>query len=356
MEEPTSITIPKPVDRHVHFRDGEMASLVIPYTAAQFRAAVVMPNLIPNPVTTPEQAVEYRQRIMARVPEGSNFTPIMTCYLTDHTSPKEVVRGFKEGAWQAVKLYMADQHGKGGTTGSAHGVRDLRGRYKVFEAMEKHGIPLLGHFEAVEDEVDEFDREVRSVERDLNSILRNFSDLKVVVEHLTDGRTADFVAYYPHRHLYATVTPQHLLLNRNALFKGGMNPREWCKPVLKREEHRRKVLRYVLSGNSRFGAGTDSAPHDETAKTRCCGCAAGIFSAPAAVELYTELFWEYDALQHLPGFLSENFIHIYGLEKTTETVTLERQTWAVPPAVSDENNKVHVFRGGRDLLWKLRSN
>ena len=243
---------------------------------------------------------------------------------------------------------MANQKGQGGTTGSAHGVRNLLGRYKVFEAMEKHKIPLLGHFEAVEEGVDEFDREIKSVERDLKPILTSFPGLPVVFEHLTDGRAADFVAEVDH-YIHATVTAHHLMINRNAMFWGGMNPGHYCKPVPKRETHRKKVRSYVTSGNRRFGAGTDSAPHDESAKSHCYGCAAGIFTAPVAVELYAMVFDEDDALQHLGPFLSENFLDIYGMEVSSETMTIERATLVVPQKVGD----VQVFKGGIELPWKL---
>lgn len=278
------------------------------------------------------------------------FTPRMTCYLTDHTTPEEVVRGFREGVWHAVKLYMADQNGQGGTTGSAHGVRDLRGRYPVFAAMENHSIPLLGHFEAVEREVDEFDREIVSVERDLQPLLKAFPGLPVVFEHLTDGRAAEFVAETEH-YVRATVTAHHLMLNRNDLFWGGMQPLHWCKPVAKREVHRQKVRHYVTSGNIRFGAGTDSAPHDELAKVRCCGCAAGVFTAPHAVELYTTVFDEDDALEHLGGFLSQNFLNLYEMTVSEEIMTIERTPLIVPEMVG----KVRVFKGGEELPWTLVS-
>lgn len=346
-----SVTIPLWFDRHIHFRDGEMMKTVLPCTLDQrATGAVIMPNLA-NPITTIEKAKAYRDRI-TRLLNGSNFVPCMTCYLTDDTSPGEVVRGFKEGVWRAVKLYMADQKGQGGTTGSAHGVRNLRGRYPIFEAMEEHRIPLLGHFEAVEKDVDEFDREIVSVDRDLVPILRSFPGLPVVFEHLTDGRAADFVAAGGDDHpggLYATVTAHHLMINRGAMFRGGMNPGHYCKPVPKREEHRVKVRRYVTSGHPLFGAGTDSAPHDERAKSRCYGCAAGIFTAKTAVELYTTTFDEDNALKHLGPFLSNNFIGLYGMEVSSETMTIKREPLLVPQKVGD----VPVFMGGSTLPWKL---
>lgn len=354
-----SITIPRWFDRHLHIRDGEMMKTVLPCTLAQrATGAVIMPNL-PDPITTIEKAKAYRDRIQALLPEGSDFEPCMTCYLTDHTSPEEVVRGYQEGVWKAVKLYMASQRGEGGTTGSAHGVSNLLGRYKVFEAMEKHNIPLLGHFEAVEEDVDEFEREVVSLSRDLIPLKMTFPSLPVVAEHITDSRTADWVAESPDYYkVYATTTAHHLLINRNAMFwvpgKGrGMNPGHYCLPVAKRERDRQKILGYVTSGNPRFGAGTDSAPHDETAKSRCYGCAAGIFTAPNAVELYATAFEEKNALHNLGQFLSKNLLHLYGMfygmKESTEVMTIKREKWIVPEKVGP----VQVFKGGKELRWKL---
>jgi len=350
------VTIPRWFDRHLHIRDGEMMKTVLPSTLNQrTTGAIIMPNLA-DPISTIEKAKAYRQRIITcrdlavleSQEQESDFVPCMTCYLTDHISPEEVVQGFKEGVWCAVKLYMANQKGQGGTTGSAHGVKNLLGRYPVFEAMEKHKIPLLGHFEAVEEDVDEFDREIVSVERDLKPILKSFPGLPVVFEHLTDGRAADFVAEVNHN-IHATVTAHHLMINRNAMFWGGMNPAHYCKPVPKREAHRAKVRRYVTSGNRRFGAGTDSAPHDESLKSRCYGCAAGIFTAPTAVELYTTVFDEDNALEHLGPFLAENFVDLYGMEVSSEMVVIERAHLIIPQKVGN----VQVFRGGTTLQWRL---
>lgn len=351
-----SVTIPRWFDRHLHIRDHEMMKTVLLSTLNQrATGAVIMPNLA-DPISTIEKAEGYRMRIGQAINDdmfnggtvNRDFVPCMTCYLTDTISPDEVVRGFKEGVWRAVKLYMANQKGQGGTTGSAHGVKDLLGRYPVFEAMEKHTIPLLGHFEAVEEDVDEFDREIVSVDRDLKPILKSFPGLPVVFEHLTDGRAAEFVAEADHN-IHATVTAHHLIINRNAMFWGGMNPGHYCKPVPKRETHRVKVRQYVTSGNPRFGAGTDSAPHDESLKARCYGCAAGIFTSPVAVELYATVFDEDNALQHLGPFLSENFLELYGVGVSPETMTIERAALVVPHKVGT----VHVFKGGTKLPWKL---
>jgi dihydroorotase len=243
---------------------------------------------------------------------------------------------------------MADQKGQGGTTGSKHGVKNLIGRYPVFEAMQRKRIPLLGHFEAVEEDVDEFDREEVSLDRDLKPLLKAYPELPVVFEHLTNGRAADFVAKANYN-IRATVTAHHLMINRNAMFRGGMNPGNYCKPVPKREEERLWVRNYVTSGNRRFGAGTDSAPHDEEAKSHCYGCAAGIFTAPTAVELYTQVFDEDNALAHLGPFLSENFLDFYGMEVSDKTMAIERSPLVVPQKVGT----VPVFRGGETLSWKV---
>jgi len=357
-----SITIPRWFDRHLHVRDGEMLKMVLPYTLNQrATGAVIMGNLKhPNEISTIEKAVAYQKRIkevrdtyfLNRIPYigngDKNFKPLMTLYLTDDISPEEVVRGFEEGVWCAVKLYMANQKGLGGTTGSQHGVRNLLGRYPVFEAMEKHKIPLLGHFEAVEEDIDEFDREIVSVERDLEPLLKPFPELPVVFEHITDGRAADFVAEAGYN-IQATVTAHHLMINRNAMFWGGMNPVHYCRPVPKREAHRQQIRKYVTSGNRRFGAGTDSASHDEEAKSRCYGCAAGIFTAPAAVEMYATVFDEDDSLEHLGPFLSENFLNLYGMEVSREKMTIER----TPTTVRRKVGTVQVFKGGTELPWTL---
>ncbi|MBX4200573.1 dihydroorotase [Candidatus Parcubacteria bacterium] len=327
-----------------------MMDVVLPCTLNQHAAGAVFMGNHPHPyeTSTIEKTLAHRREIDSLIPEGSDFTPIMTLYLTDHISPDEVVRGFKEGVWRAAKLYMANQQGQGGTTGSQHGVRDLRGRYPVFAAMEKHQIPLLGHFEAVEEKVDEFDREIRSVNRDLKPLMKAFPGLPIVFEHITDGRAAEFVAEANHN-IQATVTCHHLMHNRNVLFWEGLNPLKWAKPVFKKEPHRRKVRKYVTSGHKRFGAGTDSAPHDEVAKCRLCRCAAGIFTALSAVEFYAMVFDEDNALPHLEAFLSENFVGLYGMKPSEKKMTLVRQPRLLPLKVGD----VWVEGGGTSLPWEL---
>ena len=346
------MTIHRWFDRHLHLRDGEMLKTILPCTLNQGTiGATVMGNLNhPDETSTIAKTLAYRNRILAALPPESDFIPCMTLYLTDEISPEEVVRGFLEGVWRTVKLYMANQNGKGGTTGSHRGVRNLLGRYRVFEAMEKYQIPLLGHFEAVEDDVDEFDREIVSTERHVSPMCKSFPGLPIVFEHLTDGRAADFVAGIIHP-IYATVTAHHPIINRNAMFQGGMNPGNYCKPVPKRESHRQRVRKYVTSGNRRFGAGTDSAAHDESAKSHCYGCAAGIFTAPKALEMYATAFDEDNALEHLDPFLSENFLHVYGMQPSSETITIERRKQTIPRKVGG----VQVFMGGSELPWTLVS-
>lgn len=347
---PNRLEIRRWFERHAHVRDGDLLKKVLPSTINQHATGAVIMGNLPEPTSTIERTRAYRDRIKAHIPTDSDFVPYMTAYLTDGISPEEIVRGHQEGVWCAVKLYMAKQDGTGGTTGSSHGVRDLRKRDKVFAAMEKHRIPLLGHFEAVEDRVDEFDREIVSVERDVEWLVKSFPGLPIVFEHITDGRAADYVAEVDHE-MYATITAHHPMINRNALFKDGLNPGHWCKPVPKREVHRAKVRYHMTSGSPRFGAGTDTAPHDESVKSLCYGCAAGIFTAVSAVELYTTMFEEDGKLEHLEAFLSENFLHIYGMEVSNEIMVLERRPFVIPQKVGN----VQVFMGGQTLPWKLVS-
>lgn len=348
--QPNAVTFPRWFDRHLHVRDGDMLKIILPCTLKQrATGATIMGNLKhPDETSSIERALAYRERIVSLIPPGTSFRPRMTLYLTDDISPKEVVLGFEKDVWCAVKLYMANQKGQGGTTGSQHGVRNLVGRYPIFEAMEKKGIPLLGHFEAVEEDVDEFDREIVSVERDLQPLIKAFPGLPIVFEHITDGRAANFVAEIDHN-IQATITAHHLMFNRNAMFWNGMNPGHYCKPVPKRETHRQMVRKYVTSGNRRFGAGTDSAPHDEMAKSHCYGCAAGIFTAPIAVEMYATIFDEDNALKHLGPFLSENFLHLYGMDISSEMMTVER----VPLQIPQKIGSVQIFKGGTELPWRI---
>ena len=331
------ITIRKPDDWHVHLRDGEMLIRVAPYTARQFARAIVMPNLVP-PITTVEAARDYRKRILEVTAPG--FTPLMTCYLTEQTSPEEIERGFSEGVWVAAKLYPA-----GATTNSASGVTDIRNIYPALARMEKIGMVLCVHGEVTDPEVDVFDREAVFIDRVLTRIVSDFPELKIVLEHITTSDAVDFVAT---GQVAATVTPQHLMINRNALFQGGLRPHAYCLPVAKREEHRLAVRRAATSGRPNVFLGTDSAPHARNAKESACGCA-GIFNAPYALEAYATVFEEEDALDKLEAFASINGARFYDLPVNEETVTLERFYVEVP----QEIDGVVPFMAGETLRWSF---
>ncbi|HST37224.1 MAG TPA: dihydroorotase [Allosphingosinicella sp.] len=338
---PETLSIRRPDDWHVHLRDGEMLEKVAPHTARQFARAIVMPNLVP-PVTTAAAAQAYRERIRAALPAGSDFQPLMTCYLTDHADPDELRRGHEAGAWLAAKLYPAHA-----TTNSAHGVTDIATLRPAFEAMQRLGMPLLVHGEVTDPEVDVFDREAVFIERVLAGLLRDFPALKIVFEHITTAEAVSFVeAAGPT--LAATVTPQHLILNRNALFEGGLRPHAYCLPVVKRERHRLAVRRAAISGSPKFFLGTDSAPHAVGKKEAACGCA-GIFNAPFALEAYAQVFEEEDALDRLEGFASEHGPRFYGLSLNEGRVTLERSPVAVPTTIDG----VVPFLAGETLRWRL---
>ncbi|MBV8908303.1 MAG: dihydroorotase [Sphingomonas sp.] len=332
-----TLTIRKPDDWHVHLRDGEMLIRVAGYTARQFARAIVMPNLVP-PVTSVEAARDYRKRILEVTPPG--FTPLMTCYLTDRTSPDEIARGFSEGVWVAAKLYPA-----GATTNSASGVTDIRNIYPVLTRMEKIGMVLCVHGEVTDPDVDVFDREVVFIDRVLTRIVSDFPELKVVLEHITTSDAVDFVRS---GRVAATVTPQHLVINRNAMFAGGLRPHAYCLPVAKREEHRLAVRRLATSGLPNVFLGTDSAPHERHAKESSCGCA-GIFNAPFALESYATVFEEEDALDKLEAFASVNGARFYGLPLNEELVMLERAEVEVP----HEIERIVPFHAGETLRWRL---
>jgi dihydroorotase len=334
-----SLTIRRPDDWHVHLRDGEMLNLVAPYTARQFARAIVMPNLAP-PVTRVEQASAYRERIVAAAGEG--FTPLMTCYLTDEADPDELARGHAEGVWVAAKLYPA-----GATTNSAHGVTDIANIRSALARMEAIGMPLLVHGEVTDPEVDVFDREAVFIDRILAGLVQDFPALKIVFEHITTRDAAQFVADAPAT-VAATITPQHLMLNRNALFAGGLRPHAYCLPVVKREEHRLAVREAAVSGNAKYFLGTDSAPHLVGAKESSCGCA-GLFNAPFALEAYAQVFDEEGALDRLEAFASLNGPAFYGLEPNAGSVTLERAQAMVP----DRIGEVVPYGAGSSFGWKL---
>ena len=334
-----TLTIRRPDDWHVHLRDGAMLGAVAKYTARQFARAIVMPNLDP-PVTDVAAARAYRERIAAAAGEG--FTPLMTSYLTDDANADEIARGFEEGVWAAAKLYPANA-----TTNSARGVTDVRNIRPALERMQSIGMPLLVHGEVTDPEVDVFDREAVFIERVLEPLMRDLPDLKIVFEHITTSEAADFVtASGPN--IAATVTPHHLIINRNALFAGGLRPHAYCLPVAKREMHRLAVRKAATSGSRKFFLGTDSAPHARGAKESACGCA-GIFNAPFALESYARVFDEEGALDKFEGFASEHGARFYGLPLNTGTVTLERSDHTVP----DEIDGVVPFHADETLGWRL---
>jgi len=332
-----TLTIRRPDDWHVHLRDGEMLRTVAPYTARQFARAIVMPNLAP-PVTTVEAANAYRSRIVAAA--GPGFTPLMTCYLTDDANPDEIARGFEDGVWIAAKLYPA-----GATTNSASGVTDISAIYPTLERMQRIGMVLCVHGEVTDPAVDVFDREAVFIERVLSRLVSDFPALKIVFEHIT---TADAVGFVEAENVAATITPQHLIINRNALFAGGLRPHAYCLPVAKREWHRLAVRKAATSGSAKFFLGTDSAPHSRDAKESACGCA-GIFNAPFALESYAQVFDEEGALERFEGFASLNGANFYSLPVNQETVTLERAEQDVP----DEIHGLVPFHAGETLRWRM---
>jgi dihydroorotase len=340
-----TITLRRPDDWHVHLRDGAMLKAVLPATARNFARAVVMPNLAP-PVTSVAAAEAYRARILAALPPelAGKFTPLMTCYLTDDASADEIERGFKTGVFTAVKLYPANA-----TTNSAAGVSDLAKCRAVLARMEKLGMPLLIHGEVTDPYVDVFDREAVFIERVLKGLVHDFPGLKIVLEHVTTEDAVDFVqAAGPN--IAATITAHHLVINRNALFAGGLRPHMYCLPIAKRETHRQALRLAAISGDPKFFLGTDSAPHPVHDKEKDCGCA-GIFSAPAALEIYASVFDEENALGQLEAFASLNGPAFYGLPANEERITLTRESWTVPAEISSDAGAVKVFKGGENVAW-----
>ena len=340
-----TLTIRRPDDWHVHLRDGEMLAAVAGYTAAQFARAIIMPNLSP-PVTNVAAAQAYRARIMQALPQAPPFAPLMTCYLTDGTDPDELARGHESGVFTAAKLYPANA-----TTNSAHGVTDIRNIMPVLQRMEKTGMPLLVHGEVTDPEVDIFDREAVFIERVLGPLVRELPGLKVVLEHVTTAQAVAFVEAAGPR-VAATITPQHLLINRNALFAGGLRPHAYCLPVAKREEHRLAVRRAAVSGSAKFFLGTDSAPHAVEKKEAACGCA-GIFNAPFALETYLAVFEAEDALDRFEGFASEHGARFYGLALNEERVAFRREPIDVPERLPAAGSSLVPFLAGETLAWRF---
>ncbi|HVO88670.1 MAG TPA: dihydroorotase [Casimicrobiaceae bacterium] len=342
---PARRTLPRPDDLHLHLRDGRAMADVLAPTAHVFGRAIVMPNLKP-PVTTVELAQAYRDRILAALPAGSRFTPLMTLYLTDSTSSAEIARARASGFVHAVKYYPA-----GATTNSTDGVTSLDRVYPVLAAMERAGLPLAIHGEVTDPDVDMFDRERVFIERELTRIVRDFPGLKIVLEHVTTADAVAFVRDGPGT-LAATITPQHLKWSRNVLFAGGLRPHFYCLPILKRDTHRRALVSAATSGNAKFFLGTDSAPHARHTKETSCGCA-GCFSAPLALPLYAEVFEDAGALDRLADFASVNGAKFYGLSLSVDTVTLVRESWRVPETYAFGDDVVVPLCAGETMRWRV---
>ncbi len=347
MTSTTTLTLTRPDDWHLHVRDGAAMHAVVPHTAAQFARAIIMPNLKP-PVTTTAQALAYKERILAAVPAGVPFEPLMTLYLTDNLAPEEIARA-KAAGIVACKLYPA-----GATTNSDFGVTDLRKIYPVLEAMQREGLLLLVHGEVTSSAIDLFDREAAFIDQQLIPLRRDFPELKIVFEHITTREAARYVTEAD-AFVAATITPQHLLYNRNAIFTGGIRPHYYCLPVLKREEHRQALVQAATSGNRKFFLGTDSAPHAAHLKEHATGCA-GCYSAHAALELYAAAFDAANALDKLEGFASFHGPDFYGLPRNTGTVTLVKESWTPPDSFAfGEGAELKPLAAGEALAWKLQT-
>lgn len=339
------LTITRPDDWHLHLRDGDVLPATVSHTAKQFKRAIVMPNLAP-PVTTTAQAQQYQQRILQATPAALDFQPLMTLYLTDSTQVSDIIDACESDTVFAAKLYPA-----GATTNSNNGVTDITKLAPVLDAMQKHQLPLLVHAEVTDTDIDIFDREHVFIDRHLNSIREQFPALKIVLEHATTQQAIEFVLASDNT--AATLTPQHLLLNRNDLLVGGVRPHNYCLPVLKRERHRVALLNAATSGNPKFFLGTDSAPHAVGAKESSCGCA-GCFSAHAAIELYAEAFDNAQALDKLEGFSSFYGADFYGLPRNKDTITLTRNSWLAPKSYPFADKKIIPFRQDTPLQWQIK--
>ena len=339
-----TLTITRPDDWHIHFRDGAAMQSVLPDTARVFGRAIAMPNLTP-PVVSVADAAAYRARLLAAA-AGTAFEPLMTLYLTDNTQPDEIRRARASGFVHAVKYYPA-----GATTNSDSGVTDLAKAYPAIAAMEEAGMPLLLHGEVVDSDIDVFDREAVFIERHLTRLIRDFPKLRIVLEHITTRQAAEFVAAAP-ANVAATITVHHLLYNRNAMFKGGIRPHMYCLPILKRELHRQALVAAAISGNPKFFLGTDSAPHAVGAKESSCGCA-GVYSAHAAIELYAEVFEDAGALDKLEAFASFHGADFYGLPRHRDTITLKRESWTVPASLTLGPDSLIPLRAGEAIRWRV---
>lgn len=339
-----SITLTRPDDWHLHLRDGDGLKSVLPHTARQFGRAIIMPNLRP-PVTTTQQALAYRERILAALPKGMDFEPLMTLYLTDNTSADEIRLAKTSGVVHGVKLYPA-----GATTNSDAGVTNLKLCYQALEVMQEVGLPLLMHGEVTDQEIDIFDREAVFIDRVLLPLRRDMPELRIVFEHITTKEAAEYVATAPGS-IGATITPHHLLYNRNVIFQGGIRPHYYCLPVLKREINRQALVAAATGNSNRFFAGTDSAPHAKELKEHPCGCA-GCYTALHALELYATAFDQINALDKLEAFTSFNGADYYRMPRNQTKVTLQRKTWLVPNELQFGSTSVVPLGGGENLHWK----
>ncbi len=343
-----TITITQPDDFHLHVREGDALKSVVPHTAKQFARAIIMPNLA-NPITTVTQAQNYREAILASVSEpdqGNQFEPLMTLYLTDNTTAETINEAKKSGIIHALKLYPA-----GATTNSDKGVTDLKHVYPALEAMQEQGIPLLVHGEVTNPDIDIFDRERVFIDTLLKPLIDKFPQLKVVLEHITTKQAVDFVQEAP-QNIAATITAHHLLMNRNAIFTGGIRPHHYCLPILKRETHRQALIKAATRGNTKFFLGTDSAPHTQGAKESACGCA-GMYTAYHAMELYAEAFDNADSLDKLEGFSSFYGADFYGLPRNTNSITLTREDWEVPQQLPLGKERIIPLRAGEKCHWLM---
>lgn len=343
--QPQVLKIRRPDDWHIHLRDDDMLKTVLPYTSQVFGRAIVMPNLAP-PITTVDAARAYRDRILAAVPQGHNFTPLMTCYLTNSLDAAELVNGFEQSVFTAAKLYPANA-----TTNSSHGVSDVKAIYPLFEKMQKIGMPLLIHGEVTDAAVDIFDREARFIEQVMEPIRQQFPELKIVFEHITTIEAAQYVQE-GNRFLGATITPQHLMFNRNHMLVGGIRPHLFCLPILKRNIHQDALRKAVASGSDRFFLGTDSAPHAKHRKESSCGCA-GVFNAPNAIPAYASVFEQLGALEHLEAFCSLNGPRFYGLPVNTDFIELQRVATTQPEEIVMGSETVVPFLAGENLTWSV---
>ena len=342
----SSLTIVRPDDWHIHLRDGDALKLTVPDVARYFGRSIVMPNLVP-PITSTAMASAYKERILANLPNGSSFAPIMTLYLTDNTDPEEIIAGHESGVITACKLYPA-----GATTNSDSGVTNIANIHKVLEAMQRVGMPLLVHGEVTDASIDIFDREKVFIEQQLAPLLLKFPTLKVVFEHITTADAAEFVENGPDN-IAATITAHHLLYDRNHMLVGGIRPHLYCLPILKRREHQEKLVQVATSGNAKFFLGSDSAPHTKNTKEASCGCA-GCYTGHATIELYAEAFDQANALDQLEAFASLNGPSFYGLPKNTDSITLVRESWISPETLTFKEQHLVPLRAGETIHWKVR--